>query len=142
MPPFGWKSANGVRSSTCTKRHLSLLCRDGLPWLCGFRKRRAAPIVMVQDAALTRIYPAPHDWRDDAMSDANTKRTQAAGPLVVSRENPRYIAVAHGADAGRAVYLTGSHIWNNFHDGLGPGGACVSPPEINDYGHYLDFLAE
>ena len=76
------------------------------------------------------------------MSDTITKQTQAAGPLVVSRENPRYFVVAQGAEAGRAVYLTGSHIWNNFHDGLGPGGECVSPPESNDYGDYLDFLAE
>src|SRR4051812_18166017 len=75
------------------------------------------------------------------MSDTSTKRMPAAGPLVVSRENPRYFAVAKGAHAGRAVYLTGSHIWNNFHDGLGPGAACVSPPESNDYGAYLNFLA-
>ena len=37
------------------------------------------------------------------------------GPLVVSTTNPRYFTVADGRDAGRkAVYLTGSHIWNNF----------------------------
>ena len=36
------------------------------------------------------------------------------------RTNPRYFTVASG-DGRRAVYLTGSHIWNNFHDGMGPG---------------------
>jgi len=34
--------------------------------------------------------------------------------------NPRYFTVA--SDEGRAVYLTGSHIWNNLHDGMGRGG--------------------
>jgi hypothetical protein len=42
----------------------------------------------------------------------------APGPLVVSDANPRYFTVASGD--GPAVYLTGSHIWNNFHDGMGP----------------------
>ncbi|MDF2770880.1 MAG: hypothetical protein K0S86_373 [Geminicoccaceae bacterium] len=67
----------------------------------------------------------------------------AAGPLVVSKANPRYFAVRSG-DTGeeRAVYLTGSHIWNNFHDGLGPGPACADTPERNDYDAYLRFLEE
>jgi hypothetical protein len=42
-----------------------------------------------------------------------------AGPLVVCAENPRYFAVEHDAEP-RAVLLTGSHVWNNVHDGLGP----------------------
>jgi hypothetical protein len=68
----------------------------------------------------------------------------AAGPLVVSKTNPRYFEVASddGAEAGHAVYLTGSHIWNNFHDGLGPGASCADVPEPNDYGAYLAFLKE
>jgi hypothetical protein len=64
----------------------------------------------------------------------------AAGPLVVSRTNGRYFTVA--SDERRAVYLTGSHIWNNLHDGMGPGAACVDPPERLDFAAYLDFLAE
>jgi hypothetical protein len=40
------------------------------------------------------------------------------------------------------VYLTGSHIWNNFHDGLGPGTSCAESPEQNDYRAYLDFLKD
>jgi hypothetical protein len=63
---------------------------------------------------------------------------------VVSAENPRYFAVAGDAER-RAVYLTGSHIWNNFHDGLGPGRAV--PPasaasERFDYAAYLRLLAD
>jgi len=67
----------------------------------------------------------------------------APGPLTVSTANPRYFTVASGDAAdGRAVYLTGSHIWNNFQDGLGPGSACADPPEQNDYRAYLAFLKD
>src|SRR6266545_3479352 len=69
---------------------------------------------------------------------APTPRRPAPGPLTVSPANPRYFTVA-GTD-GPAVYLTGSHIWNNLHDGLGPGRSCVDPPERNDFPAYLDFL--
>jgi hypothetical protein len=64
----------------------------------------------------------------------------ARGPLVVATANPRYFTVAAGEQ--QAVYLTGSHIWNNLHDGMGPGAACAGTPEWFDYGAYLDFLAE
>jgi len=37
----------------------------------------------------------------------------AAGPLIVSEVNPRYFTVASDAEQ-KAIYLTGSHIWNNF----------------------------
>lgn len=67
----------------------------------------------------------------------------AAGPLVVSKANPRYFTVRSGSDAeGSAVYLTGSHIWNNFQDGMGPGAACAETPEHFDYDAYLEFLKE
>jgi hypothetical protein len=69
-----------------------------------------------------------------------TVHEAAGGPLVVSAANPRYFTVA--GDARRAVYLTGSHIWNNLHDGMGPGAACAETAERLDYGAYLDFLAE
>jgi hypothetical protein len=65
----------------------------------------------------------------------------AAGPLVISGANPRYFAVA-GDAAGRAVYLAGSHIWNNLHDGMGPGAACADTAEEFDFSAYLDFLSE
>jgi hypothetical protein len=65
---------------------------------------------------------------------------RAPGPLVVSAANPRYFTVA--SDERKAVYLTGSHIWNNFHDGMGPGPACADTPERLDFGEYLGFLAE
>jgi hypothetical protein len=48
--------------------------------------------------------------------------------LRICRDNPRYFCDA----AGRPVYLTGSHTWNNLHD-LG---------EPLDYARYLDRLVE
>lgn len=63
------------------------------------------------------------------------------GPLVVSATNPRYFTVASDAEH-RAVYLTGSHIWNNFYDGMGPGAECAETPEEFDFDAYLEFLKE
>ena len=67
---------------------------------------------------------------------------QAAGPLAVSARNPRYFTPMSGPRAGRAVYLTGSHIWNNLHDGMGPGPDGPAEPERMDYEAYLRFLRE
>ena len=44
----------------------------------------------------------------------------ALRPLVVSDANPRYFAVAGDPDE-RAVYLTGSHIYQTLQDGIEPG---------------------
>ncbi|HEX6759091.1 MAG TPA: hypothetical protein VF086_11905 [Propionibacteriaceae bacterium] len=68
--------------------------------------------------------------------------SQPLGPLVVSKTNPRYFAVAHaeGVDE-KPIYLTGSHVNNNFHDGLGPGRDCPSDPERFDFDAYLDLLS-
>lgn len=74
------------------------------------------------------------------MADIDRRPRTAPGPLAVSRTNPRYFT-ASGTDGG-AVYLTGSHIWHNFQDGLGPGEACSDTPERMDFDAYLDFLEE
>src|SRR5919112_2330288 len=66
----------------------------------------------------------------------------ADGPLAVSTENPRYFTPVSGPRAGRAVYLTGSHIWNNLHDGMGPGPDGPAEPERMDYDAYLRFLTD
>src|SRR5262245_60556748 len=55
----------------------------------------------------------------------------APGPLRVHPENPRYFTDG----SGRAVYLTGSHTWNNLVD-MGRG----DPPGPFDFDGYLDFL--
>ena len=77
------------------------------------------------------------------MAKKSTKSNSrgAAGPLIVSATNPRYFTVASDADE-KAIYLTGSHIWNNFHDGMGPGSDCAETPEQFDYDAYLKFLKD
>jgi hypothetical protein len=67
---------------------------------------------------------------------------RADGPLAVSTRNPRYFTPSSGPGTGRAVYLTGSHIWNNLHDGMGPGPDGPDGPERMDYQAYLRFLTE
>src|SRR5919197_4345486 len=64
-----------------------------------------------------------------------------SGPLEVSKRNPRYFT-HRGDPTGRAIYLTGSHIWNNLHDGMGPGASAPPQPERFDFDEYLRFLNE
>jgi Family of unknown function (DUF6298) len=54
---------------------------------------------------------------------------------------PTILRGSRGADE-RAVYLAGSHLWNNLQDGMGPGKPCADEPERMDFGEYLDFLEE
>ncbi len=67
---------------------------------------------------------------------APEEERRPTGPLRVHPANPRYFADA----SGRAVYLTGSHVWNNLLDGVDQG-ACPAAPE-SDYDAYLDLLEE
>ncbi len=55
------------------------------------------------------------------------------GPLNLCPENPRYFADA----SGKAVYLTGSHVWQSGKDL-----AKCEPPTKFDYDGYLDLLEE
>ena len=87
------------------------------------------------------MFPEPVRPRLDAMTTSSMPRP-ADGPLVVSATNPRYFTPASGPAAGRAVYLTGSHIWNNLHDGMGPGPSGQAGSERMDYAAYLRFLTE
>ena len=66
-------------------------------------------------------------------AEANLTRTRrsATGPLRVHPDNPRYFTDG----SGRAIYLTGSHVWNNLVD-MGPS----DPPPGFDFVVYLDFL--
>jgi hypothetical protein len=79
---------------------------------------------------LTVIYSdEPMQAIDLALANEVTQRGAATGPLQVHPGNPRYFADG----AGRAVYLTGSHTWNNSQD--------TSHPEL-DYAGYLRLLKE
>jgi len=64
---------------------------------------------------------------------ASGEARPAAGPLRVSKENPRYFADPRGS----IVYLTGAHTWPNLRD---MGGS--DPPQAFDWVGYLDFLTE
>jgi len=55
----------------------------------------------------------------------------ARGPLRVHPTNPRYFTDG----SGKAVYLTGSHTWNNLQD-LG----LIDPPPAFNFDAHLDFL--
>jgi len=78
-----------------------------------------------------------------ASESHSSAQVTVTGPLTVSAANPRYFTAAAGDTADqKAVYLTGSHIWNNLHDGMGPGPGCAETAERLDYDAYLDFLAE
>jgi hypothetical protein len=59
---------------------------------------------------------------------------------VVSATNPRYFSIGSAESETRGIYLTGSHIWNNLHDGMGPGPTCAHRPEVFDYEGYLASL--
>ncbi|MDP2895555.1 MAG: DUF6298 domain-containing protein [bacterium] len=57
--------------------------------------------------------------------------TKATGPLRVHPKNPRYFT----DESGKAIYLTGSHTWNNLVD-MGPS----DPPPLFDFPAYLDWM--
>src|SRR5215207_7722468 len=68
------------------------------------------------------------------------ERSAAPGPLVISEANRRWFTI-RDATSDRGVYLTGSHIWNNLQDGMGPGATCAETERF-DYAGYLRFLTE
>jgi hypothetical protein len=59
--------------------------------------------------------------------------TKATGPLRVHPENPRYFTDG----TGKAIYLTGSHTWNNLVD-MGPS----DPPPRFDFPAHLDWMVQ
>jgi hypothetical protein len=62
----------------------------------------------------------------------STSTTRATGPLRVHPRNPRYFTDR----SGRAIYLTGSHTWDNLQDS----GTIGKPLTRFDYNAYLDLL--
>jgi hypothetical protein len=71
-------------------------------------------------------------------SSPGRRTARAKGPLRVHPDNPRYFTDGSKGPDGtlKAVYLTGSHTWNNLVD-IGR----QDPPEAFDLDAYLDFLA-
>lgn len=62
---------------------------------------------------------------------------QARGPLRALPSNPHWFEDG----SGKAVYLAGSHVWQNLQDnGLLIPGATSNPPDLFDYEGYLNRL--
>jgi hypothetical protein len=85
----------------------------------------AALIGMVLYIACIVVACAPHSSTDVEV------RAPATGPLRIHPSNPRYFTDG----SGKAVYLTGSHAWENLKDR-----GTTDPPEKFDNEAYLDFL--
>jgi hypothetical protein len=77
---------------------------------------------------------------DDQRVVEDMQPVRAVGPLAVSEANPRYFSAPSEDGGQRLVYLTGSHVNNNFHDGMGMGKDRPAQPEQFDYAAYLEFL--
>jgi hypothetical protein len=75
-------------------------------------------------------------------NDPMTTETFLTAPLVVSLRNPRYFEAQSAHGDARIVYLTGAHVNNNFHDGMGMGAECPDEPDRFDYDAYLDWLVD
>lgn len=58
-----------------------------------------------------------------------------SGPLRILKSNPRYFTDG----SGKAIYLTGTHNWNNFQN-TGHRSTEGDPPPVLDYKWFLDFL--
>lgn len=70
-------------------------------------------------------------WPSIASSQCTDEPRAMRGPLRAHPTNPRYFT----DDAGRAIYLTGSHTWHNLLD-MGRD----DPPQPFDFEAYLNFL--
>ncbi|UCG59789.1 MAG: DUF4091 domain-containing protein [Phycisphaerales bacterium] len=68
-----------------------------------------------------------------AAQPASTTSARSGGPLRVHPTNPRYFT----GGSGKAIYLTGSHTWNNLQDSAKLGKPLT---EKFDYDGYLRFL--
>jgi hypothetical protein len=99
-------------------------------------KLRTAILVL---GVIFMIWPAP---TSSALAQPPAKR--AAGPLRVHPTNPRYFTDGTKDPDGslKAVYLTGSHTWNNQQEieGFRPGRSPVPLTGKFDFDRYLDFL--
>jgi hypothetical protein len=88
----------------------------------------------VAAACLLSTVAACHQTTHPLLPAPDARAAQAdrhpARPLSVFAGNPRYFG-----DGTRAVYLTGSHTWNNFQDWDG-----TIPLRLFDFDGYLDFL--
>ena len=82
-------------------------------------------------AAASGVASMAGGWLRKCCAADTPAKSRFHGPLRVCPDNPRYFCDSRG----KAVYLCGSHVWNNLVD-MGPD----DPPAAFDFGAYLDFL--
>jgi hypothetical protein len=83
-------------------------------------------LIALVSSVIVGIMPSLESW-----AHSTVHSQPFMGPLRVHPSNPRYFT----DDRGEAIYLTGSHTWNNFKDD-----GKTDPPASFDYAGYLDFL--
>ena len=106
-------------------------------------------LLFIAGASVLQLIWHPRvEWRGNILDAARTQEQRARmdGPLRAGAGNSPYFADRNG----KAVYLTGSHVWNNFQDiepplrmddnakWLEPTGAAV----VFDFADYLAFLTK
>jgi len=92
-------------------------------------------------ACIVALYVVPATAQK-SLANSPSQASPAQGPLRVHPTNPRYFTDG----SGKAIYLTGSHTWNNFQDGGwaadGVGQNWTNYLKRFDYSGYLKFLRD
>jgi hypothetical protein len=92
---------------------------------------RNGTVVMVSTVLLSPETAAPVQNAASSISRTNLKSKPITAPLRASVTKPNYFTDA----SGKAVYLTGSHTWNNFQDW-----GTDDAPQPFDFAAYIKML--
>ena len=106
-------------------------------------------LLLIAGAIVLRLIWQPSvEWHGNILDAARAQeqRARIEGPLRASAGNSPYFADKNG----KAVYLTGSHVWNNLQDIEPPlqmddGGKWLEPAGASiafDFANYLTFLVK
>lgn len=118
--------ADHPETSAQSRRFVKALQEAGVP-------AHAHPVSGKDHATLNDDLGTPDDPASKVLF-AFARGCLPMGPLSVHPTNPRYF---RNEATGKAVYLTGSHVWNNLQDMEPPGSKASF-----DFDGYLDFLIE
>ncbi len=100
-----------------------------------FRHVLTATVLAVMLAAAAAQAQELQNGAAKAATAPAATATTMRGPLRVHPANPRYFTDG----GGKAVFLTGSHCWDNFQDYTY---ATLPSPPVMDFDKYLAFLAQ
>jgi hypothetical protein len=104
-------------------------------WEVGMSNERTATLILLLMTVIGTALAAKRRPPEHAMvakPEPKAAAPRATGPLRVHPRNPRYFTDG----SGRAIYLTGSHTWDNLQDS----GAIGKPLRRFDTNAYLDLL--